>query len=183
MAEERKPETRVTNPFGPDVDLDVDPDAPPSAEELAESERLREALDNPTIEHRDAELARALHLAIAPKPIDVVAHRKILARIVHDPVAAQKRTTLWVFGGAIAAAAAVVLAVTALPQQDLGPSPTNASVAAPNLVPTHSAEDLFIAPFPKEQHTSERIDIIAEARMRDLRKNRYSLWGVKGGGL
>lgn len=182
MAEERKPRTPDEAPPHAEP-WDDDPDAPPSAEELAESERLREALDNPMLEHPDAELARALHLAVAPKPIDVVAHKKILSRVVHDPVAAQRRTTLWVFGGAIAAAAAVVLAVTALPtRNDANQAPSAAAAAMPNLVPTHSTDDLFVAPFPKEQHTSERIDIIAEARMRDLRKNRYSLWGVKGGG-
>ena len=46
-----------------------DPDAPPTEEEIAESARLREALDDPSVEHEGADLARALRSAYGPEPL------------------------------------------------------------------------------------------------------------------
>ncbi len=46
-----------------------DPDAPPSEEEVRESERLREALDDPSKEHEGAELLRAVKNAAEPKAL------------------------------------------------------------------------------------------------------------------
>jgi hypothetical protein len=56
-------------------------------------------------------------------------------------------------------------------------APTSAYGAS--LVHAHPADDLFDAKFPLEQATSERVDIIAAARARDLRANRFTKWGVK----
>lgn len=47
----------------------IDPDAPPSAEEIAASQRLRDALEDPSLPNEDADLARALKAAWAPEPI------------------------------------------------------------------------------------------------------------------
>lgn len=48
---------------------EIDPDAPPSAEEIAASQRLRDALADPSIAHDHADLARALRAAWAPAAI------------------------------------------------------------------------------------------------------------------
>jgi hypothetical protein len=59
MADERKKQ--------PD---DIDPDAPPSAEEIAASQRLRDALEDPSLPDDDADLARALKAAWAPEALE-----------------------------------------------------------------------------------------------------------------
>src|SRR5438270_10751926 len=60
------------------------PDAPPSAEELLESDRLREALADPSKANADADLARALALAHAPRDLDEGAHRAIIDRAISE---------------------------------------------------------------------------------------------------
>jgi len=154
-----------------------DPDAPPSAEELAESERLRQELEDPGSTHENVLLARELRLVVSPKAIEAATHRRILLRILGDSPAAQRRTTLWIASGAIAAAAGVLFLVTSLDRSD-APS-AGPSAIGESLVRAHSTDPLFSAPFPKEQLTSQRMDVIAEARGRDLRANRYAKWGVK----
>ncbi|MEO7092837.1 MAG: hypothetical protein ABI175_06270 [Polyangiales bacterium] len=154
-----------------------DPDAPPSAEELAESERLRQELEDPGSTHRDVLLARELRLVVAPKPLEAATHRRILARVLGEPASAQRRTTLWITGGALAAAAGVLFVMTTVGQERSAPAPADDLGAS--LAHVRSADDLFTQPFPREQLTSQRIDIIAEARGRDLRANRYAKWGVK----
>ena len=168
---EKKPTDREGEPAWLD-----DPDAPPSAEELAESERLRQELEDPGSTHKDVLLAREVRLVVAPKPLEAATHRRILDRVVGNPAAAQRRTTLWIVGGAMAAAAGVLFVMTNV--REGAPAPDATEVGA-SLVPAHSTDELFTAPFPKEQLTSQRMDIIAEARSRDLRANRYAKWGVK----
>jgi hypothetical protein len=53
-------------------------DAPPSEEELAASKRLRDALEDPSIEDPDADLARSLRAAFDPAAIDASAHAQIV---------------------------------------------------------------------------------------------------------
>ncbi|HEY8078127.1 MAG TPA: hypothetical protein VIF62_28565 [Labilithrix sp.] len=54
------------------------PDEPePTDEEIAASQRLRDALDDPSIESADADLARSLHAAFAPEPIDEDENREL----------------------------------------------------------------------------------------------------------
>jgi hypothetical protein len=172
---EKEPSDRPGDPAWLD-----DPDAPPSAEELAESERLRQELEDPGSTHKDVLLAREVRLVVAPKAIEAATHRRILDRVVGNPAAAQRRTTLWIVGGAVAAAAGVLFVMTNLGGlgSDIAPAPEGSEYGA-SLVHVRSTEELFTAPFPKEQLTSQRIDIIAEARSRDLRANRYAKWGVK----
>jgi hypothetical protein len=155
-----------------------DPDAPPSAEELAESERLRQELEDPGSTHKDVLLARELRLVVAPKRLEAATHRRILDRVLGDPASAQRRTTLWITGGALAAAAGVLLVMTTLGRDGSAPAATADDYGA-SLAHVRSTDELFSQPFPKEQLTSQRIDIIAEARARDLRANRYAKWGVK----
>ena len=158
-------------------DFPDDPDAPPSAEEIAASERLREALEDRSAAHPDAELARALKHAVSPRAIESATHKKILDRTVP---ATRARTTVVYFAGALAAAAAIALLVNTLPKSSSNAPPQiGADDLGASLTRVHPADDLFDAPFPKDQPTSERIDKIATARARDLRANRYARWGVK----
>lgn len=53
-------------------------DAPPSEEELAASKRLRDALEDPSIEDPAADLARSLRAAFDPAPIEASAHAQIV---------------------------------------------------------------------------------------------------------
>jgi len=57
---------------------DIDPDAPPSADEVAASECLRDALADPSVPNHDAELARSLRAAFAPAAIAAAAHDDIV---------------------------------------------------------------------------------------------------------
>lgn len=149
-------------------------DAPPTPEEIVESERLREELEDPGSTHPDVLLARALRVAVAPRPIEVATHRKILDRALGE-TRSRGVQVAWI-GAVFAAAAAIALALIPLrPMSDQSPTPDEYGAS---LVHVHSVDDLFAEPFPKEQLTSARIDRIAEARARDLRKNRFAKWGV-----
>lgn len=63
MTERKPPLHRGPSP------VDDDPDAPPTEEEIAESQRLRDALEDPSVDHEGADLARALRSAYGPEPL------------------------------------------------------------------------------------------------------------------
>jgi len=146
-----------------------DPDfgPPPTDEELAESERLRQALDEPRSAHPGAELARALRNAVDPRPIDELSHRRLLDR------ALPKKSRRIEIAVLFAAAAAFLVAAFAFGTQR--PSAT----AAAALVGPHTTQGLFSEPFPREGKTSARVDAIALSRGRDLRQNKWTKWGLK----
>lgn len=145
-------------------DWENDPDAPPTDDELKESERLRRELDDKGSRYPDAELARALHLAVAPRPIDELSHRRVLDRAV------PRRYPVVLVS--FAAAAAVVIAAVSM-QNSAAPVPSAA------LVQPHTTQSLFAEPFKREGETSKRVDAIVASRVRELRQNRYARWGVK----
>lgn len=148
-----------------------DPDAPPSAEELADSARLREELSDPGSKHPDVLLMRAMRNAVEPKAIEAATHARILDRTVPKP---RRSPTFYVLLGGLAAAAGVVLYLQGQNATRVN-TPTASTVAARDLVkPHHSTEVL-----PKEGAGSIRVDTIVASRARDLRKNRYTKWGVK----
>jgi hypothetical protein len=154
------------------LDRALEADAPATPEEIAESERLREELEDPGSKHPDVLLARSLRHAVAPRAIEAATHRKILDRILGE-TRAKRMQVLWV--GVFAAAAAIALMVLPMGKQsDSGGAP---DVSA-GLIRVHAADDLFAEPFPEGQHTSARIDRIASARGRDLRSNHFAKWGV-----
>jgi hypothetical protein len=169
--------------------FDDDPDAPPSEEERIASQRLRDALADPSIEHPDADLARAVALAHSPREIDAAEHQKIVASAVlrASPRAAQKpaakprgRVITVVFGAgtALALAAAFILVFGKLDMASKSSRTTTAAV----LVPARSTQELFDEPFAKplsKGAASARIDRIAMARGGDLRENRFAMWGVR----
>ena len=149
-----------------------DPFAEPSEEEIAESERLRQALDGEG-EHPDADLARALSLAHTPRELDKE-HGGHLAR---QALTRRSNVIYVVFGAAatlVAAAAAVLLF--------LFPAAKSAAPTAMQPVEKLAVSRSTVSMFDKKFDTADttaRIDRIASARARDLRRNQYAMWGVR----
>ncbi|MEO6600166.1 MAG: hypothetical protein ABIQ16_09865, partial [Polyangiaceae bacterium] len=155
-----------------------DPFAPASAEELVESERLREALAGHG-GHEDLALARALASAFAPGTGAPSAVPMLELAPTGAPKRAPKRREGNVIllrlaggGAALAAAAAVLLAILPSP----GPESTP-DLRAFTLAQSRSTAPLFEP--DSAGAASSRIDRIASLRRRDLRDNRYALWGVR----
>jgi hypothetical protein len=59
-------------------DRERDDELPPTEEEVAASKRLREALEDPSIDDPDADLARSLRAAFDPTAIDEGVHAQML---------------------------------------------------------------------------------------------------------
>jgi hypothetical protein len=157
-----------------------DPFAPPSAEELVESERLRQALDGQG-EHEDLALARALAAAFAPgseaPPLGPNLTQPTRAASAPKALPQRRRSNVILLrfaggGAALAAAAAVLLSILPKPPQESAP---DLRVLA--LAQSRSTAPLFQA--DSGEAASSRIDRIASVRGRDLRDNRYALWGVR----
>jgi len=148
-----------------------DPLAEASPEELLESERLRRALEGQG-EHQDLPLARALSAAFAPA----------LTRPLPEPELGRKssgsgsgRVIYYRFAGwgaALAVAAALLLRLST--EKSAPPAPDLATLA---LAQSRSTAAFFHA--DSAGAPSERIDRIASVRSRELRDNRYALWGVR----
>jgi hypothetical protein len=158
-----------------DLALD-DPDTPITQEERCQAEQLRDAL-SATGEPPGAALARALGLAARSAEIDPT-----------DAVrAAEKRaglskpgtgTVIYVTFGvtALAAAAAAVLALFLDPVER--PPVALRNTEPPGLLGSRSTAPLFGDKFVVGQ-TTQRVDRIALVRDKDLRSNRFALWGVR----
>jgi hypothetical protein len=152
-----------------------DPFAPASPDELVESERLRRALEGEG-DHLDLTLARALAAAHSPKaaPSSSLAHAS--AELESRSGVHRAKVLYLRFGGAAAAlavAAAVLLSVG--PRQSRAPAPDLQALA---LVQSRSTAPLFQTAAAAGA-PSTRIDRIASVRARELRENRYALWGVR----
>ena len=149
-----------------------DPFAPPTAEELSAAERLRDHFDSDP-------LVQSLRLAqrpTAPSSNVVLAVREALR--AQPRKSAIRRARGWAPSawGMLAVAAAAALWFVAKSNGVLdGP----AAVQPPSraLALSRSTDSLFAKPFASSSH-SERIDRIAQARSRDLRDNRYTIWGL-----
>jgi len=148
-----------------------DPFAAASDEEVAESERLRQALDGKG-EHPDAALARALALAHAPPGMAEEQNRDLARHAV-----ARRSNVIYVaFGAAatlVAAAAAVLLFLFPASRSAAPTNPRFEKIAV-----SRSTVPMFDKKFETADTTS-RIDRIASTRARDLRRNRYAMWGVR----
>jgi hypothetical protein len=157
-----------------------DPDAPPSAEEIAEAERLRDALADPARVHEGATLARAVALAHEPRAIDPGEHQAIVERAIAAATKGKRatggRVIRVVFGvaAALSAAAALLLVIGRSAERSARPE-----MPATALAPVRSTQPLFHEPFARIGGASDRIDRIAMARAGDLRDNRFALWGVR----
>jgi hypothetical protein len=157
-----------------------DPLAPASEEEIAESERLRRALDGEA-EHPDLPLVRALRAAAQPKKLDELAAERAVKKALGKGSPARRGNVLFVsFGAAATAIAALAAAwfVALRPALDTAGS-GNVRAAIHDLALSRSTAAMFQDPFVTTTTTTERVDKIALARARDLRSNRYAQWGVR----
>lgn len=156
--------------------------AAPSAEELAESARLRDALSSGS-PHEDADVLRALRAPFMDR-VEQAALDRALAAAMSDAtqpnvqleVKRRGKVVIALFGGAsalLAAAAVVALLLAPAAQRSASESREPAG-----LLKTRSTVDLFEQPF-ETGATTARIDAIAVARSRDLRDNRYTSWRVR----
>jgi hypothetical protein len=147
--------------------------------ERAAADRLRAELEG-TAEVRVSAPLHALRLAARPTEIAPERNEMLIAaafRRARGRMAAVRRiapVTMAALAGVAALAAGVALFVG-----KAGAPPPGAATAA--LVHARSADDLFdpATPFPRTGEESARIDRIAGARARDLRKNRFTAWGVR----
>jgi hypothetical protein len=170
-----------------------DPFAPASADELRESERLRQALETGDEGHADAALARALRSAVSPPPLAGKARERAEASVRRQDTAEAsapsrrssaepRRNVVFVTFGALALAAAAGFALM-LARPSAEPANTAALVVAsaapaPALLQSRTTGELFHERF-EASATTARIDRITSARARDLRENRYAQWGVR----
>lgn len=157
-----------------------DPFAAPSAEELIESERLRQALDGQG-DHESLILARALAAAFLPAkaaPLsvpDLVQQPTAPSATKPGAIARDRNVVRLRFAGggaALAAAAAVWLALSAGPRAE-------PAADLPTLALAQSRSTAALFQNEAGDAASSRIDRIASARSRELRDNRYALWGVR----
>jgi hypothetical protein len=161
-----------------------DPDAEPTEAERAEADRLRAALEDPAGgANDDADLARALRAAWAPRDLPAVEHRALVDRALASLPARRperrRRTAIRVSfaAGAVAALAACVLLVVSTAQDGLVGAPS--ATLSPRVAITRSTQDLFAQPFAATGGATARIDRIALARAADLRDNEFAKWGVR----
>lgn len=157
-----------------------DPLAPPSEEELIESARLRDALAAGTAD-ADAGLLRALAAPFTVASADEVALERALPTSVLGPGSeaaasddrrAPRRKVVYALFGAASVAAAVALFVSSSRNE----APLGAQASA--YVVPRSTAPLFAERFDTGD-TTARMDLIASARGRELRDNRYASWGVR----
>jgi len=147
-----------------------DPFAPATDDEIRESARLRQALDQGDMAHPDAALARALKNAVEPAALRPDA----LPESGKRPSAGRGRVIYATFGAVALAAAAAFALFVSRPRE----APSAAVAARSKLLASRPTSELFAERFEPGSST-ERIDRIASARERDLRDNRYALWGVR----
>ncbi len=151
-----------------------DPDAPPTEEEIRDSERLRDALEKNSA-HEGAELLRAVKSAAAPRALDEHALESAVSRGLAGFDARKKRNATVirvVFGVAAMVAVAAALLVI------FGRPISQPEARAPELVKARSTQTLFTERFETHGGESARIDRIALARAADLRENQFAKWGV-----
>ncbi len=151
-----------------------DPFAAASPEEIAESERLRQALDG---QGHHEHLPLAVALAAAVRPAAPSARPQLAAAPSAAAVRARPRVVYVVFGAAtavLAAAAAVALVLGSVS----GESSSVRQTAPTALSTSRSSAPLFDERFTLEG-TTARVDRIASVRERELRQNRYAGWGVR----
>ena len=163
--------------MAPEHERDLDPEAPPTEDELREARALMEALERGD-GAGPAELLRSAKVANAPRAIEPADHERLVSRVVGatDERAAQSRRgrVIRVAFGAVSAFA--IAAAVLFSFSSFGPDHTP-RVTAP-LARSRSTQDLFREPF-RASEASARIDRIAVARGGDLRENRFAAWGVQ----
>lgn len=155
-----------------------DPLAPPTEDEIAESERLRLALDGEG-HHPGADLARALRAAAAPGKLGETETAQIVEDALSTSPRIRRGNVIFVsFGAAGAAIAALAASWFLFVRPALETEGGQALVPEADLAVSRSTAALFSEKFDTAETTS-RVDRIVSARSRELRSNRYALWGVR----
>lgn len=154
-----------------------DPLAPPTEEEIAESARLRDALEGKG-HHPSAELARALRAATHPAELRQLDAERVARRVLGRR-ASRARVVVVAFGSvataAVALAASWFLVIAPALRDGHG---AELAERAQALAVSRSTAAMFPEKF-EPGTTTARVDRIALARSRELRSNRYALWGVR----
>lgn len=154
-----------------------DPLAPPTEEEIAESARLRDALEGKG-HHPSAELARALRAAAHPAELRQLDAERVASRVLGRR-ASRARVVAVAFGSvataAVALAASWFLVIAPALRDGHG---AELAERAQALAVSRSTAAMFPEKF-EPGATTARVDRIALARSRELRSNRYALWGVR----
>ncbi len=159
-------------------DRKLDPEAPASELETHAAAELREALADPSRSNADADFARSLALAHAPRELAPEEHRAILARALarpHRSTTLRLRVVRIAFGAGAAAMALAAGLVLVVRGSESGAPPLSVDAFAC----VRSTQPLFREPFPTAGGESERIDRIAMARASDFRDNEFVRWGVR----
>jgi len=158
----------------------LDPEAPPTEEELAAAEALRRAFDRGRAEpgnaRADWDLVEAVRAAASPAAISRAKHRRIV------DASLERKARGKVIGVAFGGVASLVAMAAALAIVMRSPSPKSAmevAAAPPKMALSRSTAGLFPDGIPPAGGTSDRVDRIAYARARDLRENRFARWGVR----
>lgn len=145
-----------------------DPLASPGQQELV---RAATVMSDP--------LVATLQAAYAPLELSPEVENIVRDSAIGRPHPAVQRlrprlaATLW---GVLSIAAIAVIWITTSRGRIDGLRPNHR--AEINFMPARSTGSMFAEPFANST-ASERIDRIAQARQRDLRENRYLLWGLR----
>jgi hypothetical protein len=144
-------------------------DLDPTAQEIAEADALRKALEEgaPSV---DADFLRSLKLSHAPGDIDTNQHDAIVAAALGGKKPERRGIVIRVAFGiaaAVAIAAGTIVAIRTPLEQP-----------SAQLKRVRSTQDLFDRPF-ESNATSARVDRIAMMRGSDLRENHFAKWGVR----
>lgn len=114
------------------------------------------------------ELAQSLRVAWDPPEVPPLVERRAWQMAIDRAGASRRRRWTAV---TLAAAAAVLVVSSSMVSRG--------RIEGTALVPRRSAADLFEAPFGRDTRATERVDVIAEARSRDMRANWYARHGVR----
>lgn len=159
-------------------------DAPATLEEQRAAQRVREAIDHPRSDDRDApeiEVLDALVAAHRPRSIDPLRNELLITRALkRSSKETRSRRVVPIVTAAVLGVAAMAAGV-ALYLKPLADKPVATNAPVPVLQRSRSAADLFdsATPFPRVGGESARVDRIASVRAAELRDNRFALWGVR----
>ena len=149
-----------------------DPFAPPTPEEQAAAARLRDSFESDPL----VTLLRSAYTPSTLRPrVELGVRETALARQPNRPGLQSRRLAQSAWGVfAVAAAAALWLIAKSNGMLDASQYSMQRSNT---LAVSRSTDSLFAKPFALSSH-SERIDKIAQVRSRELRDNRYAIWGL-----
>jgi hypothetical protein len=157
----------------------LDPEAPPGDDEVAEANRLRDALASGTGGGESAELARALSAAWSPRDLSPADHRALVDRALAARTRSRRRVGASRASFAVGAIVALAAGVALVLRGALGPPQAPVGQGSAALISSRSTQSLFAEPFAGTGGATSRVDRIAMARAADLRENEFARWGIR----